>query len=221
MRGIGAFLILAAALGVVPGARAQQKKFKDEGLQQYLVPEITTVESKLDKLAERLAALEAEISKIKQLQADLAADVRATQGLLKATDTSVTSLRVSSQQDTLGLKTDITQMRRDLSDIAELLRTNNAQSQPSMQSSNPPQSVPAPTDAYITQVTDNGVTISAGSSTNVRVGMRFNVFRASDPQSNIGVVEVVDVLDANNSRAKIVSSKPNVRFEFSDIVRPL
>lgn len=221
MRGIGAFLILAAALGMVPGAGAQQKKFKDEGLQQYLVPELTAVGSKLDKLAERLAALEAEIAKIKQLQADLAADLRATQGLLKATDTSVTSLRISSQQDILGMKTDITQMRRDVSDIVDLLRKNNAQSQPPMQSSDPSQSAPAPTDAYITQVTDNGVTISVGSSTNVKVGMRFNVFRASDPQSNIGVVEVVDVLDANNSRAKIVSSKPNVRFEFSDIVRPL
>jgi hypothetical protein len=221
MRGIGAFLILAAALGMVPGAGAQQKKFKDEGLQQYLVPELAAVQSKLDKLAERIAGIEADLAKMKQLQADLASEVRATQGLLKATDSSVTSLRVSSQQDILGLKTDITQMRRDLSDIADLLRKNNAQLQPPMQSSNPPQSAPASTDAYITQVTDNGVTISVGSSTGVKVGARFNVFRASDPQSNIGVVEVVDVLDANNSRAKIVSSKPNVRFEFSDIVRPL
>jgi plasmid maintenance system killer protein len=220
MRAFGAFLIVAAALGLAPGTAAQQKKFKDEALQQFLVPELAAIQSKLDKLAERLSALEAGISKLQQRQDDLVADQRSTQSLLKATDNSVTSLRVSSQQDVLGLKTDITQMRRDISDMSDLLRKSASPPPPNTGTTNPPVSTPA-ADGYITQVTDNGVTISVGSSTGVKVGMRFNVFRAAEPQSNIGVVEVVDVLDANNSRAKIISSKPNVRFEFSDIVRPL
>lgn len=221
MRAFGAFLIVAAALGLAPGAAAQQKKFKDEALQQFLVPELAAIQSKLDKLTERLAALEDDIAKLKQRQDDLVADQRSTQSLLKATDNSVTSLRVSSQQDVLGLKTDITQMRRDISDMSDLLRRSISPPPPTTSTTtNPPVSAPA-SDGYITQVTDNGVTISVGSSTGVKVGMRFNVFRAAEPQSNIGVVEVVDVLDANNSRAKIISSKPNIRFEFSDIVRPL
>ncbi len=219
MRGLRMLLIGALALALAPAAAAQQKKFKDEGLQQYLVPEITQIQTKLDKLTERLAALEAQLGKLKEQQAAMAEDLRNMQSLQRATDSSVTSLRGSNQQDLLGIKTDVVEIRRNINDLADLLRKNMAPPASSVAPSAPP--APAPNDGYITQVSGSGVTISLGSSNGVKAGMRFNVFRASDPQFRIGVVEVTDVLDANNSRAKVINRKPDVKFEFSDIVRPI
>ncbi|HXZ19095.1 MAG TPA: hypothetical protein VEG63_04045, partial [Candidatus Acidoferrales bacterium] len=103
MRSIARILTAAFGLGLslVPAlpARAQQPaaqnqaavpKFKDPALQQYLVPEITTIEEKLDKIGARLDAVEGQLAKVKEQQQALAADIHANQEQVKATDTSVT-----------------------------------------------------------------------------------------------------------------------------------
>ena len=223
MRGLRVLMIIALALSVVPGAAAQQqKKFKDEGLQQYLIPQITEIQAKLDKLTEKLAAIETEVGKLKAQQAGLAEDQRNTQGLLKATDASVTSLRVTNQQDLLGVKTDLVQIRRDIGEIADQMRRSAAPAQSPAPVNNPPPVTPAPAaDGYVTQVSDTEVTINLGSASGVRVGMRFSVYHGADLQTRIGIVEITDVMDANNSRARILETKPDAKFLFSDVVRPL
>jgi len=217
-------LALGLGLSLVPPlpARAQQSsaqgqvvvpKFKDPALQQYLVPEITVIQEKLDKLAARLDAMDAQLAKLKDQQQALASDFRANQELSKATDTSVTSLRASNQEDLLSVKTDVARIRRDLSEMADEMRKASA----------PP---PAPVAAqpklegYITQATATSITINLGSAASVEVGMRFGVYRAAEPQTRIGTVEVTEVVDANNSRVKVVASNPDTKFQFSDIVRP-
>ena len=213
MRGLRVLTISALALSIVPGAAAQQKKFKDESLQQYLIPQITDIQAKLDKLTDKLAALETAMGKLQAQQAALAEDQRSTQGLLKATDASVTSLRVTNQQDLLGVKTDLVEIRRNMGEIADQMRR-----------SVPTAPAPAPTpaaDGYVTQVSDSEVTINLGSAAGLRVGMRFSVYHGGDPQTRIGIIEVTDVIDANNSRARILETKPDAKFQFSDVVRPL
>jgi len=219
---------LTAALGLglwlvpAPPARAQQQppqiqaavpKFKDQGLQQYLVPELITIEEKLDKLSTRLDAMEGQLAKLKEQQQALASDIRANQELSKATDTSVTSLRASNQEDLLSVKTDVARIRRDMSEMADEMRKASAPPPP------PPASQPK-LEGYITQVTATSISINLGSTAGVEVGMRFGVYRAAEPQTRIGTLEITEVLDANNSRAKIVASNPNTKFQFSDIVRP-
>ena len=206
----------AAARAQQPASAAQQpvRKFKDEGLQQYLVPEITSIEDKLDKLTERIAALQTEVNKVKEQQQSLATDFRASQELMKATDTSVTSLRASNQEDLLGLKSDVARIRRDVTDLTDQMRKMVAPPPAAAASAQPS------LEGYITQASASSVTINVGSAAGVRPGMRFGVYRASDPQVRIGTVEVIEVVDANNSRAKIIASNPNTTFAFSDIVRP-
>jgi tetrahydromethanopterin S-methyltransferase subunit B len=219
---------LAAAvglgLGLLPAlpASAQQQpaqgqaatyKFKDPALQQYLVGELTTIEEKLDKLATRIEAMEGQLAKLKEQQQALASDFRANQELSKATDTSVTSLRASNQEDLLSVKTDVARIRRDLSEMADEMRKASAPPAP------PPASQPK-LEGYITQAGATSISINLGSAAGVEVGMRFGVYRAAEPQTRIGTLEITEVLDANNSRAKIVASNPNTKFQFSDIVRP-
>lgn len=226
MRSIARFLIAALGLAFwlvpAPPARAQQPaqnqaaipKFKDPALQQYLVAEMTSIGEKLDKLAARLDAVEGQLAKVKEQQQTLATDFKTNQDLVKATDTSVTSLRVSNQEDLLSLKTDVARIRRDLGDLNDEVRKSAA----------PPPAATAPAqpkiEGYITQVTASGISINLGSAAGVEVGMKFGVYRAAEPQTRIGTIEVTEVLDPNNSRAKVVASNPNTKFQFSDIVRP-
>lgn len=227
MRSMARFLTaaLGLCLWLMPAlpARAQQQpaqaqppvpKFKDPGLQQYLVTEMTSIEEKLDKLAARLDAVEGQLAKVKDQQQALASDFHANQELVKATDTSVTSLRVSNQEDLLSLKTDVARIRRDLSDLSDEVRKSAA----------PPPAAAPPAqpkmEGYITQVSPTSISINLGSAAGVEVGMKFGVYRAAEPQTRIGTIEVTEVLDPNNSKAKIVASNPNTKFQFSDIVRP-
>jgi hypothetical protein len=74
-------------------------------------------------------------------------------------------------------------------------------------------------EGYVTAVEEDMVTINLGSNAGVKPGAQFNVFKSADPRTTIGVAEVTQVIDSNNSRAKILFIRPEVRLEFSDTVR--
>jgi len=211
-----ALILSAALLLVLPPALAAQKKPKDEALHRYLIDEFAQLNAKAGQLAERLAALEAELAQLKQQQDNLNNEVRNTENILKATDTSLTSFRLSSQQDLFSLKADLAQVRQEFTALAEVVKKSSAVAP------KPPEAPAQPAatlEGYITAVEENEVTINLGSNAGVKVGARFNVYKAADPRAQIGAVEVTQVIDTNNSRAKIIFSKPDTRFEFSDIVR--
>jgi hypothetical protein len=205
-----ALILAAAALAFAPSSAAQKKQ-KDPVLQQYLVEEFGKVSRALAQLNDRLTALEGELERVKQQQGEQAGEVRKALNLLGTTDAALSSFRLSAQQDLLSLKTDLNAIRQELLGLGDLMKKAAA----------PPAAAPeAPRiEGYITSADEKEVTINLGSGAGVKVGTRFSVYRAGDPQTQIGVVEVVAVLDANNSRAKIIFSKPDARFEFSDIVR--
>jgi hypothetical protein len=79
---------------------------------------------------------------------------------------------------------------------------------------------PRPVQGYITVIDkDNTVTVDLGSDQKIQPGSRLAVYKATDPNTRVGVLEVVQALDAGNSRARIVTMNAGVRPEFSDIVR--
>ena len=119
------FLILTLlVLGLGPeisGPAAAQKKQKDPVLNQYLIEEFAQLNAKLDRLGERLVALEAELARIKQMESELMTEVRSTQTTVKTMDTALSTFRLSSQQDLFSLKTDLTQVRQDISRLTDLV----------------------------------------------------------------------------------------------------
>jgi hypothetical protein len=207
------FRFLAAAcmaLLLLASPALAQKKQKDPVLQTYLEETFAELTAKLLKLADRLAAIEDQLTRLKQQQDDAGVDVRGVMTQVKTTDQSLSSFRLSVQQDLLSLKSDLASVRQDLKTVAETAKKAEAA---------PAQELPR-VEGYITAVTEKDVTINLGSASGMKAGTRLAVFRASDPKTQIGVIEVTEVLDANNSRAKIVFSKPDAKFDFSDIVRP-
>lgn len=211
-----AVILLTLFVLAVAAPAAAQKKQKDLVLHQYLIQEFAQVNAKLDRLNERVTALEAELARVKQSGAELMTEVRSTQTTVKTMDTSLSTFRLSSQQDLFSLKTDLTQVRQDLGRMMDLLLKTT---QPAPAPAPPPDQ---PVEGYITAVDTDGqiVTINLGSSVGVRLGSEFDVYKANDLKRKIGIIEVTEILDANNSRAKIVYVQPSFRFEFSDVVRP-
>jgi hypothetical protein len=221
-------LMTALTLTQMPSLEAQvppQRRQRDPILQQYLLEEFAQLNAKLGQLSERLAATASKLEQLEQKQNALDAELRSTQNVSKTIDTSVTTLRLSNQQDLFSLKTELTQARQDLGALAELVRRNSALAStvaPSAPPKAPEQpAAPAPVvlEGYVTAVEEDMVTINLGSNAGVKPGAQFNVFKSADPRTTIGVAEVTQVIDSNNSRAKILFIRPEVRLEFSDTVR--
>jgi cell division protein FtsB len=215
MRGMSILLAVALAGLVAPECRAQ--KYKDETLHRYLIEEFGKLNDKLDKLSERVTAVETQVNQLKQQQAIISETAKDTQNFVKTTDGSLTSLRLNTQNDLLGLKSDVAQVRQVMSSLADTIRQMNASPLPRESAAPVPQS--AGLEGYVTKVDETGATISLGSSDGVRLGQQFSVYRSNIPGVEIGVVEIIQILDAHNSLAKIVFNKPNSPLQFSDMAR--
>ena len=203
-------LVVVLCLPAVAGA---QRKPKDPVLQSYLEEQFAGLNKKLDELSAKLAALETEFGKLKQHQADAAGELRNAQNAARNTDSSLTSFRLSNQQDIISLKTDVAKILQSVTTLMEGAKKAEAAAA----------TPEAPKiEGYITDPPADGkdvCTINKGSAAGVKVGMRLLVFKAGDPATQVGLLEITEVLDANNSRAKILHSKPGIKLEFSDIVR--
>jgi outer membrane murein-binding lipoprotein Lpp len=211
MRRFHVVLLLSIAL-CLPSVAGAQKRPKDPILQGYLEEQFTALNKKLDELSAKVADLNAEMAKLKQQQTDTLGELRNAQTVARNTDSSLTSFRLSSQQDVITLKTDVAKILQDVTALMEGAKKAEAAAAPEAQK----------IEGYITDPPAAGkdtCTISKGSAAGVKVGMRFTVFKANDPNSQVGLLEITEVLDANNSHAKILHSKPGIKLEFSDIVR--
>ena len=205
-------LLLSIAL-LLPSAAVAQKKVKDPVLQVYLEEQVAQLNKKLDDLSVRIADLSAELAKVKQQQADAAVELRNAQTVFRNTDSSLTSFRLSNQQDVIALKTDVAKIMQSVNALLEGTRKAETAAAAEVQKM----------EGYITVPPEDGkdgCTINKGSAVGVKVGMRFSVFKVNDPNNQVGLLDITEVLDANNARARILHSKPGTKLEFSDIVRP-
>ncbi len=226
MRRIQLATLCLAALGLVPAADAQQKH-KDPVLKLYLDNEFAQLKNSLVEISQRLAAAEAENTRLKQQLGELGNELRSMQNLVKGMDTTVNNQRVSTQSDFLSLKQDLANLRQELMSLGELIRRMTAAAQTAAPPlGNPAPAAPAggdakPVEGYISAVvSDKEVKVVMEVEKALREGMRLSVFRVADAKTQIGIIEVTQVLDTKNALASIIYVKPGNKFEFSDIVRP-
>ena len=217
MRRMSILLAVAVTLALLVAPESRAQKQKDETLHRYLVEEFSKLNDKLDRLNERVSAVEIQATQLKQQQTILSDTAKDTQNFVKTMDGSLTSLRMNAQNDLLGLKADVAQVRQVMSSLADTIRQINAAQAPRENAA--PVMQPAALEGYVTKVDDTGATISLGSSDGVRLGQQFSVYRSNIPGIEIGVLEIIQVLDAHNSLAKIAFNKPNSPLQFSDMVR--
>ena len=192
----------------------------------YLVDQFRALQEQLQALKTQLDALSGQVAELKQNQQQLQTVVVRQQRMLQDMDQLVSSLRLGQEENFSGVKTTLNEMRAEhKKEFASLTGKSETGGGTVGTGQGPGGSVVTPPPArpvqgYITVVDkDNTVTIDLGSGQGIQVGSRLAVYRANDPNPRVGVLEVVQVVDAGNSRARIVTMNAGVQPEFSDFVR--
>jgi ABC-type transporter Mla subunit MlaD len=213
---LGIFLLI----WVTPSA---WPKFKEDE-QKYLDDQFKAVLDQAQALGNQVAALNAQLTEIKQNQAQLQAVVMRQQRQLQDLDEMLSNLRIGNEENFAKLKTAVAELRA---------QTDNAVSKLTGQPAAPavapagvavtppagPATSRAASQGYITSVDGTNVMIDMGSAQGIQQGTRLAVYKATDPSVRVGVIEVTQVIDTGNSRARIVTMNSGVKPEFSDVVR--
>jgi hypothetical protein len=213
---LGIFLLLL----VTPSAWA---KFKDDE-QKYLDDQFKAVLDQAQALGNQVAALNAQLAEIKQNQAQLQAVIVRQQHQLQDLDEMLSSLRIGNEDNFSKLKTAMADLRAETETAVGKLTGQAAPTAgPTTVTPAAPLVSPTParpaTQGYITTVEGSNVMIDMGSAQGLQQGSRLAVYKATDPNTRVGIIEVTQVVDTGNSRARIVTMNQGVKPEFSDMVR--
>ena len=215
---LAAFFILIFA----PAAAAKW----DAKDRQYLEDEFRALREQIQAMKSQTDSLNAQLGELRQAQIQVQAVLIRQQRTLQEMDQMVSSLRLSQEENLTNLKAAISQLRTDQEKAFSALTgrgseaaggsTESATASPAPAAGT---SVPATTQGYVTVVEGSNVTVDLGAAQGIQQGSRLALYKATDPGTQVGVLEVVQVLDAGNSRARILTMNTGVRPEFSDIVR--
>jgi septal ring factor EnvC (AmiA/AmiB activator) len=213
-------LVIFMLLCLTPSAWPKWKE--DE--QKYLDDQFKSVLDQMQTLGNQVAALNAQLGEMKQNQAQLQAAIIRQQHTLQDLDQMLSSLRIGNEENFAKLKTALTELRTETQNAV-----NKLTSQPAQQAGIPAEVAAAARPAaapvrqtpqgYITAVEGGNVMIDMGSAQGVQQGFRLAVYRATDPNTRVGVIEVTQVIDAGTARARVVTMNAGVKPEFSDVVR--
>jgi TolA-binding protein len=193
----------------------------------YLVDQFRALQEQIQGLKTQLDALGAQVTELKQNQQQLQTVIVRQQRLLQDMDQLVSSLRLGQEENFSGLRATLGEMRAEHKlEFATLTGkpTEPVAGTTTAQAGTAVTPGASPTlrvvQGYITVTEkDNTVTVDLGSSHGMQPGSRLAVYKATDPNTRVGVLEIIQVLDAANSRARVVTMNAGVRPEFSDIVR--
>ena len=206
------FLVLLVATSAWP-------KFKEDE-QQYLSDQFKQILDQVQALTTQVQTLNAQLQVLQQNQAQFQALIVRQQRSLQDLDQMVTSMRLGSEENFSNLRTAISQLKSETQ--AGLKQLGGVPSTVSPVSpATSPTSQPQVVQGYVTAVEGNSVVLDVGSSSpGIHQGSRLVLYKASDPNTRVGVIEIIQVIDAGTSRAQIVTLNTGVRPEFSDVVRP-
>jgi len=198
-------------------------KFKEDE-QQYLNDQFKAIQDQVQALTTLLQTLNAQLQVLRQNQAQFQAVIDHQQQALQNLDQLVTSMHLGDEENFSSLKTAITQLRKDTkAGIASLtgVQPGSVTAETTKPSS---ENSPRVLQGYVTDVKGNNigdiVTLDVGSSSQgIHQGSRLTLYKASDLNTQVGLVEITQVIDAGTSRAQIVTLNPGVRLEWGDVVR--
>lgn len=204
-------------------------KFKDDE-KQYLDDQFKAMLNQMQAMSIQVAALNARMEELKQTQVQLQAVILRQQHQLQDLDDMLSSLHMGDEENFSQLKVVIADLRAEAEKAAKLSSQAAAPPPPLEVAPEPhrevvavaprpatPAGLQAP-QGYITAIEGANVTIDVGSAQGVKPGVRLAIYKAADPKTRVGVIEVTQVVDASNSRARIVIMNPGMKPEFSDVV---
>ncbi len=198
-------------------------KWKEEE-QQYLDTQFRAILDQMQALKTQVDALNAHVAELRQNQAQLQGVMMRQVRALQDAEQLLSTMRIGGEENFSNLKSAITQLRTETQKSFSTLIGQPAPSNPGSTEVAAVTPRVSPTasqtiQGYVTGVEGNNVTVDLGASRGIRTGSRLAVYKATDPNTRVGLLEVTQVVDRDNSKAQIVQMNPGVRPEFSDIVR--
>ena len=198
-------------------------KFKEDE-QKYLDDQFKAVLDQMQAIGNQIAALNAQLLEVKQNQAQLQSAIIRQQHGLQDLDQMLSSLRIGNEENFAKLKTAITDLRAETESAVNKLTGQPGQPPATgaeVVTATPSTAKPArqAPQGYVTAVDGTNVMIDMGSAQGLQQGARLAVYKATDPSTRVGVIEVIQVIDTGNARARIVTMNAGVKPEFSDFVR--
>ncbi len=190
----------------------------------YLVEQFRALQEQIQALKTQLDSLNGQVAELKQNQQQLQTVIVRQQRMLQDMDQLASSLRLGQEENFSGLRTALNEMRAEHKKEFASLTGKPTETGTGPMGAEPrgttQLAAPRPVQGYITVVdASNNVTVDLGSGQGMQPGSRLAICKATDPNTRVGVLEVTQVLDSGNSRARIVTMNAGVRPEFSDIVR--
>jgi len=211
-------LALFFLLVAVPNA---WPKFKEDE-QKYLDEKFKIIQDQVQALATQVQTLNAQLQELRQNQAQFKAVIDNQQRQLKELDEIVRSMQLGNEENFSNLKTAITQLRNEtlagLKPLAAGAGASPAPAEPAKTGSAPV--LQCNVIAVEGSTVGSNITLDIGSSTpDIHQGSRLKLYKASDPNTQVGVVEITQVIDARSSRAQVVTLNSGVRLEWGDAAR--
>jgi hypothetical protein len=207
---LAVFLLLCLAPSAWP-------KFKEDE-QKYLDDQFKAVLDQMQAMGNQVASLNAQLAELKQNQSQLQAAIIRQQHQLQDLDEMLSSLRIGNEENFSKMKQAIAELRAQ-ADAAGKLTAPPTGNLGDVTHPASPSPSPQTTQGYITAVEGTNVTIDMGSAQGIQQGSHLAIYKATDPNTRVGVIEVTQVIDSGNARARIVTINSGVKPEFSDVVR--
>lgn len=206
-------------------ASAAWPKWKEEE-QKYLDDQFRTLQDQVQALKTQVDTLNAHIVELRQNQAQLQSAMVRQLRALQDSEQLLSAMRMGGEENFSTLKSAIGQLRAETQkSFNALVGQPAAAAVGTAEVITTPRPTPAAattpqvTQGYITVVEGNSVTVDLGAARGIRQGSRLAVYKATDPNTRVGLLEVTQVVDRDNSKAQIVQMNQGIRPEFSDIVR--
>ncbi len=201
--------LILSFLSLIVFASLAWPRFKEED-QKYLDEQFRSIQEQLRALTKQLQNLDARLTEARQAQSQLQETLTRQQQALQELQQVVSSMRTSGDENYSSLKAALAQLQADTQKAAASSVAGTLAARPTV----------APvTQGYVTNLDRNEVVIDQGSGKGLRVGSRLAFFKATDPTTRVGELEVTVVTGAGSSRARILTMAAGVRPEFGDIVR--
>ena len=192
-------------------------KFKQDE-EKYLSDQFRALQEQLHTVGSEVAALKAQVAELKQSQAQLQELATRQSRSLEEMEKTLGAERTATEESLVKLGKAVADARAATESSLNRLAPATAAAPLAPAPGAAPRSAEAP-HGYVTNVDGGSVIIDIGSASGIQVGSQLAVYKASDRNTPVGAIQVLQVLDANTSKAQIVHLSSGAKLDFSDEVR--
>lgn len=197
----------------------------DQKDRAYLDQEFRNLRDQITALKTQADQLAALLAELRQNQAQAQAVMMRQQRLMQEIEQTVSSLRLGHEENVAALRTALSELQSEQRKAFAALagRSSDALEPSAGATAFAPATArtatPRVPQGYVTVVQGDEITVDLGSAQGIQPGTRLALYKAADPATRVGILEVTQVVDSGNSRARVLTMNANTRPEFSDIVR--